>query len=143
MQAAAPLVAAAFYVASEENEHLYLGARSIGAPRFHISTAQLIPAMAPKPSSSSYNIAHFHELFSSTDPSWDSSDLTKGMWYFALEAHLPAQDQRYETLMTKGFVLSKGIVHVVSQEHLIIVRDRLESRTFTFEEPELIGHVPV
>ena len=57
------------------------------------------------------------------------------MWYFALEAHLPTQDQRFETLMTKGFVLSKGIVHVVNKGHLIIVRDGLETRNFSFENP--------
>eukprot|EP00966_Prymnesium_polylepis_P203963 4725202-Prymnesium_polylepis.1 len=97
--------------------------------------------MAPKQQSSSYTIAHFHELFSSTEPSWDSSDLTKGMWYFALEPYLPLQDKRNETLLTKGYVLTKSVVNVVSKEHLIIVRDKLDTRKFDFENPAPVDPV--
>ena len=49
-------------------------------------------------------------LLSPDKPSWDTSPISRGPWYFSLEDYLPTVDGRFSTLIRKGYVLTKGKV---------------------------------
>ena len=74
-------------------------------------------------------------LLSPDKPSWDTSPISRGPWYFSLEDYLPTVDGRFSTLIRKGYVLSKGKVCVSSTQHLAIVKAALDNRQFSFEDP--------
>ena len=67
-------------------------------------------------------------LLSPDKPSWDTSPISRGPWYFSLEDYLPTVDGRFSTLLRKGYVLTKGKVCVTSVHHLAIVKAALDNR---------------
>ena len=68
-------------------------------------------------------------------PSWDYSVLTKGPWYFSLEQYL-MRSSDHQTILLHGYIINaRGQVVVLSDFHLILLRDKLESRKFSFSSP--------
>ena len=72
-----------------------------------------------------------------TEPvTWDSSPLTEGAWYFALERYLPDQDASFSTYIEEGwYVDRRGKTVVSSDQHLVIVKDQVHPTQHSFEDP--------
>ena len=75
------------------------------------------------------------------DPQWDSDPLTRGLWFNALPDTLYVEDKHYRTLIEKGNLVIKGRVLVISQEHLVIVRDHLDPTEYSFANPSPVDPV--
>ena len=86
--------------------------------------------MAPKQSRATTVPTDIISMFATNDPSWDSSPITHGAWYYSLEDYLADQDARYSTLASFGYILIKEKVAVLSAHHIIILRDGLDNRVF-------------
>ena len=87
------------------------------------------------PQSKPLSTASTKFLLSPDRPSWDTSPISRGPWFFSLEDYLPTVDGRFTTLLRKGYVLTKGKVCVSSVQHLAIVKMKLDNRQFSFENP--------
>ena len=96
--------------------------------------------MAPTKSSTAQQTVHLPYI-DPAQPVWDSSPITKGLWYFALEDYLYGLDRRYRTLIEKGIALYKSSVYTVSHRHSVIRLHRLDDRTFSFDTPSPVDPV--
>ena len=76
-----------------------------------------------------------------TDPQWDSDPLTRGLWFNALPDTLYVENAKFRTLIEKGYFVVKGKVQVISQQHLVIIRDNLDPTEYSFANPSPVDPV--